>query len=480
MTPPDLYSPDLFRDAAKAVADLLHGHLRETRDDPAEMPVLPATDPETEVARWTERMSETNDPAALFAEMLERSHHLHHPRYMGHQVSVPAPIAAVADLFASVLNNGLAIYEMGPVGLAVERACVAWMNTKLGYGDGADGFFTSGGSLGNLTALLAARQAKAGWDVWREGAAGGPPLCVLVSEEAHYCVARAAQVMGLGSGGVGLIETDERHRVTRAGLERAFEKAERNGRRVIAIVASCCTTSTGSYDPIPVFADFASERDLWLHVDGAHGASVAISPKLRGRIHGIERADSVVWDAHKLLAVPSLSTAVLFRDGRRSHEALAQSAAYLLDDSARENWWDGARRTIECTRRLLSLPLYTLLACCGEDALVRHVETLHDSADRFARIIAQTDGFSLALEPESNIVCFRCEPEGCPNEELDALQIRLRETVVREGSFFIVRTTLRGRVWLRCTLMNPATSEADMRALLARLRQLATTGVTPV
>jgi L-2,4-diaminobutyrate decarboxylase len=177
--------------------------------------------------------------------------------------------------------------------------------------------------------------------------------------------------------------------------------------------------------------------------------------------------------------VPSLSTAVLFRDARRSHEALAQSAAYLLDDSAQNNWWDGARRTIECTRRLLSLPLYTLLACCGEEALIRHVETLHASAERFAMLVQETKGFRLAIAPESNIVCFRCEPEGCPDEELDALQIRLRETIVREGSFFIVRTTLRGRVWLRCTLMNPATSEADMRALLARLRQLATTDVTP-
>jgi len=478
-SPRDPYDVELFRTSAIAAAELLAEHLREAREAPESMPVLPASDPASEVERWTAKLRETNDPASLFAELLERSHHLHHPRYMGHQVSAPAPVAAVADLVASVLNNGLAIYEMGPVGLAVERACVAWMNEKLGFGAGADGFFTSGGSLGNLTALLAARQAKAGWDVWTEGAGGGPPLAVLVSEEAHYCVARAAQVMGFGAGGVGLVETDAKRRVTRGGLEAAHQRAERAGRKAIALVASCCTTSTGSYDPLGVCADFAEERGLWLHVDGAHGASAAISPTLRDRVAGIERADSVVWDAHKLLGVPSLSTAVLFRDGRRSHEALAQSAGYLLDDSAQENWWDGARRTIECTRRLLSLPLYTLLACCGEAALARHVDRLHESAVRLASIIEQTEGFELAMAPELNIVCFRHVPAGASPEDLDAMQIRLRDRVVREGSFFIVRTTLGGRVWLRCTLMNPHTSEADLRALLARLKDHAGATTAP-
>jgi len=296
-SPRDPYDVELFRTSAIAAAELLAEHLREAREAPESMPVLPASDPASEVERWTAKLRETNDPASLFAELLERSHHLHHPRYMGHQVSAPAPVAAVADLVASVLNNGLAIYEMGPVGLAVERACVAWMNEKLGFGAGADGFFTSGGSLGNLTALLAARQAKAGWDVWTEGAGGGPPLAVLVSEEAHYCVARAAQVMGFGAGGVGLVETDAKRRVTRGGLEAAHQRAERAGRKAIALVASCCTTSTGSYDPLGVCADFAEERGLWLHVDGAHGASAAISPTLRDRVAGIERA---------LVAVPGV------------------------------------------------------------------------------------------------------------------------------------------------------------------------------
>ena len=483
MTPPlpphsraDPYDAEAFRASGRALVDLLADHLAAMNAGGAGEAVLPASDPEALVEAFAGRFGGGADPGALFAEMLERSHKLHHPRYMGHQVCCPWSIAALADFFCSTLNNGTAIYEMGPVGLAAERACVRWMAGRLGYGEGSDGVFVSGGSLGNLTALLAARQANAGFDAWADGALGpggdGPPLAVLVSEQSHYCVARAAQVMGLGAGGVVTVETDERFRVTADALEAAHARAEAAGRRVIAAVASCCTTPTGAYDPLPVLADFAQRRGLWLHVDGAHGASAAASDNLRDRVAGIERADSVVWDAHKLLGAPSLSTAVLFRDGRRSHEAFAQEASYLLDDTVQENWWDGARRTLECTRRTLALPLYVALAHHGEAALAAHVERLHALADAFASIIREAGDFELAVEPESNIVCFRHTPEGAGADDLDAIQTRAREAIVKSGAFFLVRTMLRGRVWLRTTLMNPRTTEDDLRALLPEVRRV--------
>ena len=471
MTTLDPSSPAVFRRAASAVVELLGEYLEHAGAGTLASPVLPASDPKDHAAYWGALMRESPSPERVFAEMLERSHHLHDRRYMGHQVAVPLALSAVADLFSSVLNNGMAVYEMGPVGAATERAVLRWMQDALGYGSEAEGVFTSGGSLGNLTALLTARQARAGWDVWAEGNAGGPPLSVLVSEEAHYCVARAAQVMGLGTGGVALVPTDEGYRVTAEGLEFAFERSVNAGRRPFAVVASCCTTSTGSYDPIGVTADFAERRGLWLHVDGAHGASVAISPSLRQMVAGIERADSVVWDAHKMLGVASLSTAVLFREQRPAHVAFAQRAAYLLDDAAELNWWDSARRTIECTRRPQAIPLYLLLACCGEGVLAAHVERLHRMAKVLAEIIRADGDFELAIEPESNIVCFRWTGGG--GEDLDAVQRRIRSEIVRSGEFFLVQTTLRDGVYLRCTVMNPATDESDVLALLSAVRSAA-------
>lgn len=466
---PDPYDPAEFRAVATSVVDLLTAHLAQMGAGGDGVPVLAKTPPADEAELWRQRLCEAPDARALFAEVIERSHHLHHPGYAGHQVAAPFPLAGVADLVSSVLNNGLAVYEMGPVGMATERACVRWMCEKIGFGGSAEGVFVSGGSLGNLTALLAARQAKAGFDAWGAGAHAGPPLAVLVSEQAHYCIARAAQVMGFGSQGVMAVRTDASFRVTRETLDEAHARARAAGRTPIALVASCCTTSTGAYDPIPVAADFAEANGLWLHVDGAHGASAALSPKLRHLVDGIERADSVVWDAHKLLGVPSLSTAVLFREGRRSHEAFAQEASYLFDTSVQDNWWDGGRRTLECTRRTLALPLYTVLACYGEPALIDHVETLHDLARRFASTLREQDDFELGHEPESNIVCFRYTPGG--SEDPDALQARVRESVVASGAFYLVRTTLADGVYLRVTLMNPRTDDERLRGLLDAIRR---------
>jgi L-2,4-diaminobutyrate decarboxylase len=131
----------------------------------------------------------------LFERVLAQSHHLHHPRYVGHQVTAPLPEAALADLVSSLLNNGTAIYEMGPVSTIMERHVVRFLANSVGFPEGADGVFTSGGSVGNLTALAAARQAKAGFDAWNLGAGGGAPLSYLVSSETHYSVARALAIM---------------------------------------------------------------------------------------------------------------------------------------------------------------------------------------------------------------------------------------------------------------------------------------------
>ena len=161
-----------------------------------------------------------------------------------------------------------------------------------------------GGTLANLVALLAARRWKAGKedDPWESG--DDEKGAVLVSEQAHYCVDRAVRIMGWGAGGVGLVSTDEQHRITEAGLEAAWDRLQSQGRRVVAVVASACTTSTGAYDNIEMLADFAERHCLWLHVDGAHGAAAAFSAKHRSWISGMERAHSVAMIFIRLWGFP--------------------------------------------------------------------------------------------------------------------------------------------------------------------------------
>ncbi|PTL83028.1 aminotransferase class V-fold PLP-dependent enzyme [Vitiosangium sp. GDMCC 1.1324] len=467
------YDPEHFRQLGHRLVDQLADHLARTTR--REGPVLPWAPPSTHLEHFPADFPEqpSGDLSELLARVLDASHHLHHPRYVGHQVSAPLPMAALCDLVSSLLNNGMAVYEMGPVSTAMEHNVLRWMAGVLGLPEGSGGVLTSGGSAGNLTALLAARQAKAGYDAWSGGPTAGPPLTVLVPESAHYCIARSTKVMGWGAEGVTPVPVDARYRLRPEALEDALASARRAGRRPIAVVASAGSTATGAFDPLEAVADFCEKHGLWLHVDGAHGASTALSPRYRHQVKGIERADSVVWDAHKMMMMPALITAVLFRDGTRSFEAFAQEASYLFTGQDTRRWSDVALRTLECTKEMMALKLYTCLRVLGTKLFADYITDTFDLTRRFADRLQSSGDFELAVPPDCNIVCFRHTPRGVPASELDALQVRLRESLITSGDFYLVQTTLGGRVWLRTTLINPLTTDADLDALLEALRRAA-------
>ncbi len=456
------FDPERFRRDGHAVVDLLAGLLADAQARRGA--VLPPVDPAGELAHWRRRMAEP--PGALvdfLREFAARSIQLHHPRYVGHQVCAPAPAAALAGLASELLNNAMGVYEMGPAANALERWVVEATAGLLGWPAGA-GFLTSGGTLANLTALLAARNRRLGPGALERGTA--PDWAVLASEESHYCTARAVQVMGGGREGLVTVPTDDRFKLRPELLPAALAEAHRRGRRPFAVVASACSTSTGSYDDIGAIADFCATHGLWLHVDGAHGAAAAFCPELRDRLAGIERADSAVVDFHKLLLNPALATAVLFRQPGDAWAAFNQEAQYLFDPSAEEPWWDSGRRTFECTKLSLSLRIAALWRGGDPSLYAEHVRRAHRLARDFAALVRERPGFEVAVEPESNIVCFRRTLPGAAPAAIDALNERARARILADGSHYLVQTTLRGRRWLRTALMNPRTTLGDLSALL--------------
>jgi L-2,4-diaminobutyrate decarboxylase len=271
------------------------------------------------------------------------------------------------------------------------------------------------------------------------------------------------------------VPVDDAFRMRADLLQDAFDQATRSGRRVFAVVASACSTATGAFDPIDALADFCQSRGLWLHVDGAHGASAALSPRHRGLLRGIERADSVVWDAHKMMLMPALATAVLFRDERRSHEAFAQEASYLFDAREGRDEWNVGTRTLECTKRMMSLTLYASLAVHGTGVFGEHVAHLFDLGARFAQLLRAESDFEVPVEPQCNIVCFRHLPHGVAAGDADALQERIRRRLLGSGEFYVVQTKLRGNVYLRTALMNSLTGEAELVRLIQACREAART-----
>lgn len=467
------YSPEHFRQEAHQLVDMLADYLSNAQNQALET-VIPYRLPEENLEVWQQDFEEgKGNPLTFFEKVIQQSTHLHHPRYMGHQVSPPLPIAALTGLLTGMLNNGMAVYEMGLVSNPLERILGDLLANKIGFTTHASGLLTSGGTLANLTALLAARAAKAPTDVWEEGHSGR--LAVMVSEEAHYCIDRAARIMGMGSEGIIKIPTNERFQLRTELLEEYYQQASNEGLSVIAVIGSACSTSTGSYDDLKAIGKFCVQHNLWFHVDGAHGGAVVFSEKYKSLVAGINLADSVVIDWHKMLMTPALATALIFKNGDDAFKTFHQKAQYLWANQGSQEWFNSGKRTFECTKLMMSVKVYSILKAYGEEIFAENVDTLHGLAHDFVEILQANPRFELGVEPQSNIVCFRFVGERQNAEAYNSVNTVIRQRLLEKGNFYIVQTTLREKLYLRVSLMNPLTSKEDLVALLAEIEKIAAT-----
>jgi len=387
---------------------------------------------------------------------------------MGHQVAAPIEVGQWFEWAAAALNQGSAIYEVGPASNAIEKALVDRLIAAIGFASKADGFATHGGTVGNLTALLAARNAALP-SSWSEGNKSDAVL--VAGADSHYSVTRAAGILGIGFENVVKVPLDEKRRMLPSALRSTL--SDLRGRTVVAVVATSGSTSVGAFDPLEDLAEVCQKAGVWLHVDGAHGASILLSQKHRHLAQGIGKARSVVWDAHKLLGVAALCTFVLFQDFADSYRSFSQNAPYLFDP---ENplEMDMAHRTLECTRRALAVPLWGLWSTKGEGFFASHIDALFARTAQFYELLREQADFKVIHEPECNILCFRYIPEGLNHEtaeRLNELQRQIRASLVKRGNFYITQTVLDGTRALRVTLMNPETSVSEQEGLLQEIRQ---------
>lgn len=468
------FDPELFREEGHKIIDILSDYLGHITARP-DTPVLPWKDPDDLASHYAVnlKIGSGQDFGAYISEVIGYSNHLHHPRYIGHQVTSPLPHVALAQLCTTLLNNGAAVYEMGPVAMAMERNLVRLFSGMIGYDENADGIFTHGGSAGNLTAMLAIRQVKSTYNVWEEGIRKEYKTGFMVTDQSHYSVARNVKIMGLGNDTMVRVPYDGNYRMRTDKLEEYFEKAISQGIKVAAVVANSSSTATGSYDNLESIADFCERHDLWLHVDGAHGMGVLFSDKYRHLVKGIERADSVVIDFHKMLLVPGLNTMVLFRDGRRSYETFAQKASYLFRQKTENEWFNSAKRTLECTKSSLGFVAFTAFKYYDREYFGNYIDSRYDLAKRFTAMIRERASFEAAIEPDANIVCFRYNPGGRDAETLNRMNAAIRDKIIKEGKFYIVQTELDEKLWLRVTIINPLTTEEDLKLLLDTIAETA-------
>ncbi len=469
---------DLEADALPAAASRFHAvatdYLERSRNSVDRRPV-PRT--ATELARlFEEPLPRSGHPltevvSRLTEEVVPNANWLTHPRYLGHQVSAPLPAAVWTEAIIASLNNSLAVEEMSPAGTAIEHRVIRWLTELVGYQDGAGGVFTSGGTEATFTALLAARAAACP-SAWEEGI-DPRSFTIMAGEHAHYSVSRAVAQLGLGTRNLVSIPSVD-HRMDTQALRERLDAAGREGRTVMAVVATAGSTPTGSFDALEVIGELCESRGIWLHVDGAHGASALFSGIHASRLRGLARARSISWDPHKMLLLPLPAGTLLMRDEQDLEGAFAQRAPYLFHGEAAMRRPDQGLRSFLCSRRADALKLWVALQRYGADGLGALYDHLCATTEALYEAILERDDFEVLHRPECNILCFRYV--GGPRRaeaELDSLNADLRERFNRSGRGWITTTLLGGRRVLRVTVMNPRTGVREVEELVEDLAGMA-------
>jgi aromatic-L-amino-acid decarboxylase len=377
------------------------------------------------------------------------------PRFFGYVLGSGEPVAAVADLLASVLNQNVTAWRSGPAAMAIEQTVVGWLAEAIGC-KGWKGSLTGGGSVANLMGLAMARESRL-----PANEAGARPGVVYASEQVHMSIGKAVALLGLGLANLRLCGVDERFRMRPEELERAIVRDRQAGAKPVAVVASAGTVNTGAIDPLREIAEIARQHGLWLHVDGAYGALAALAEP--EKFTGLALADSLSLDPHKWLYQPLDCGCLLYRDAMAARAAFSHTGDYAR--SLSEDPVEGFalfEESLELSRRFRALKLWLSLRYHGVNAFRQAIAANLLQARRLAQEIEQQAELELLAPVELSAVCFRCRVA----EDADGFNAAVLREVIRRGRVYISNATIRGSFALRACIVNHRTTDADVDAVV--------------
>jgi glutamate/tyrosine decarboxylase-like PLP-dependent enzyme len=484
-TGPDL-APEEFRRLGHELVDRLAGHM-------ARMPEGPVRPDETGAAvrgalNAGRRLPETGADAGALLDtaanlLFEHSVFNGHPRFFGYITSSPAPIGVLGDFLASAVNQNCGGWMLAPMATEIEAQTVRWISQLIGFSSadaGSPGVLVSGGNMANFVCLLAARTAKAGWDVRKTGISGSHPrLMLYASSETHTWVQKAADLFGFGTDAIRWIPVDEHQRLKTDDLRRQIELDRARGDRPFLVVGTAGSVSTGAIDPLPELAEICREHDLWFHVDGAYGAFAAALPDVPADLRGLSQADSVAVDPHKWLYAPLEAGCALVKRPTDLRNAFSYHPPYYRFGEEALNFVDYG---LQNSRGFRALKVWLALQQLGRSGYVASMaEDIRLSRKLFDVVRAHPE-FE-ALTQSLSIATFRYVPRelrsklGEPETEasLNTLNEELLARLEKSGRAFLSNAVIAGKFAMRACIVNFRTTDADIDALPEIIASLART-----
>lgn len=384
------------------------------------------------------------------------------PRFFGYVFGSGEPVAAAADLLASVLNQNTTAWRSGPSAITLERVVVGWLAQATGC-KGFSGSLTGGGSPANLMALAMARESRL-----PANEHGARPGTVYASEQAHMSIPKAVALLGLGHDNLRLISCDDDFRMRTDELRKAIACDVAAGLTPIAIVGSAGTVATGSIDPLRELAQIARECGAWFHVDGAYGALASIAAP--EKFSGLNEADSLSLDPHKWLYQPVDCGCLLYRNPAVARAAFSHTGDYaksLLEDPVES--FAFFEESMELSRRFRALKVWLSLRYHGME---KFREAIHDdlqNAQRLVQLIEDEDKLEVLAPVPLSAVCFRYVAQRGSTEDFDALNQEILQRIVRRGKVFLSNASIQGKFSLRACFVNHRTTPDDVSQIVSEV-----------
>ena len=474
---PQALEPAEFRRLGAMAIDVAARHLETV----TERPIQPVPPKDVKDRLLNQPLPEEGQSPEDILSFLERHVMPHsrgngHPGFMGWVISPPAHMAVLTELPSTAMDTTCGGGHQSATYL--EWCAIRWIKELLGYNSpGSHGLFVSGGSMANMTAIAAARHAAAvrvGWEMRRDGMRGAPDFTVYASHEAHACLTKAVELMGLGSGAIRSIGTDDDYRIDIEELKSTIEKDVREGSVPFCVIGSAGTVNTGAVDDLAALADLCVEHELWFHVDGAYGAFGVVDPGRADLFRGLERADSLALDPHKWLSVPFDCGCVLVRDGQTLRDCFSLIPAVIRQVGVRDDDLGAPHEYgFQLSRSFRALKVWSTLSHVGAKAFRATVSRQNAMAADLAHVVEQADDLELLAPTSLSIVCFRYAPLAVAGDEerLNALNKEIVTLLQAEGRVYPSNTELGGRFAIRANIFHYAADRSDLDALVQGVRR---------